>query len=96
MSDPSVSAAPDLGQMILQAPEPLWKKIKRELKVQTREQAASLVQTDAKAQEAVVGILSSQSAATSKTQPRTSAATSTRAPEAVKRPQAARKSGVQF
>ncbi len=57
MADPTLSVENDVGTLVLQAPEDVWKKIKKELGVQTREQAASFVQADSKAKEIVLSIL---------------------------------------
>jgi len=46
-----------LGPQILKAPEPTWIKIKRLLGVETREEAAALVQTDPDARKVVVNLL---------------------------------------
>lgn len=56
MSD--VNNQRDVGDLVLQAPESIWKKIKKALAVETREQAASLVQADNKARELVISLLS--------------------------------------
>ncbi len=56
MSD--LSTEQDIGSLVLQAPEDVWKKIKKALAVKTREQAASLVQADDKARQLVTSLLS--------------------------------------
>ena len=58
MSDPVLPNTEDVGALVLQAPEAIWKKIKKALAVQTREQASSLVQADDKARELVMSLLS--------------------------------------
>lgn len=48
----------DVGNLVLQAPEAIWKKIKKALAVQTRDEAASLVRADDKAKQRVISLLS--------------------------------------
>ena len=57
MSDPTLPIDQDLGQLVMQAPEPVWRKIRKALSVESREEAAALVQADPKAQEVVLEIL---------------------------------------
>ncbi len=58
MADPTLPVEDDVGALVLQAPEDVWKKIKKALNVQTREQAASLVQADDKARQLLLSLLS--------------------------------------
>ncbi len=58
MADPTLPVENDVGTLVLQAPEDVWKKIKKALNVQTREQAASLVQADDKARQLLLSLLS--------------------------------------
>ncbi len=58
MADPTLPVENDVGALVLQAPENVWRKIKKALNVQTREQAASLVQADDKARQLLLSLLS--------------------------------------
>ncbi len=58
MADPTLPVENDVGALVLQAPEDVWKKIKKALRVETREQAASLVQADDKARQLLLSLLS--------------------------------------
>lgn len=58
MSDPVLPTQSDVGDLVLQAPETTWKKIKKALGVQTREQAAAMVEADDKARKRVISLLS--------------------------------------
>ncbi len=58
MADPTLPVEDDVGALVLQAPEDVWKKIKKALRVETREQAASLVQADDKARQLLLSLLS--------------------------------------
>jgi len=49
-----------IGDLILQAPEPVWAKIKKALGVQTRDQAAAIVQADDKARRLVMSLFSGE------------------------------------
>ncbi len=49
MPDPNISAGPDVRAMILGAESAAWEKIRKGLQVETREQAASMVEVDDKA-----------------------------------------------
>ncbi len=57
MSDPVLPNQQDIGALVLQAPETIWKKIKKALGAQTREQAAAIVQADGKARKKVMDLL---------------------------------------
>ena len=56
MSDPVLPNQSDVGAMVLQAPEAIWKKIKKQTGAQTREQAATMVQADEKIRELVISL----------------------------------------
>jgi len=58
MSDPALPAQQDIGDLVLKAPEEIWKKIKKALGTQTREQAAAMVQADDKARQLVLSLFS--------------------------------------
>jgi len=58
MSDPVLPNKSDVGAMVLQAPEAIWKKIKKETGAQTREQAAAMVEADEKTRELVISLFS--------------------------------------
>ncbi len=71
MSDASLPATPntpDLSQQIMDAPEPLWRKISELLKVRTREEAIQLVESDANVasvvQQIIQGALAGKTALT--------------------------------
>ena len=49
MPDPNISAGPDVRAMIFEADSSVWEKIRMGLQVETREQAASMVEVDDKA-----------------------------------------------
>ena len=57
MSD---QAPQSIGELVLSASPPVWAKIKKVLPVKTREEAATLVDTDPKSREVVVEILSGE------------------------------------
>ena len=59
MPDPNLPVEQDIGALVLQAPESVWQKIRKALRVETREQAASLVQTDDRARQLLISLLSS-------------------------------------
>jgi len=61
MSD-QAQAPLDLPSIVMKAPEPLWKQIRQALGVQTREQAAELVQTNEEARNTVSMIVSRRGA----------------------------------
>lgn len=50
----------NIGDLILQAPAPVWAKIKKALGVQTRDQAAAIVQADDKARRLVLALFSGE------------------------------------
>ena len=60
MSDSIAPTETNIGDLILQAPEPVWKRIKKALGVQSREQAAAIVQADDKARKLVLSLFSGQ------------------------------------
>ena len=60
MSDSMLTGGSSIGDLILQAPEPVWKKIKKALGVQTRDQAAAIVQADEKARQLVMSLFSGE------------------------------------
>jgi len=59
MSDPARSETPDIGQLVLEAPEEAWQQIKKKLKVKTRDEAADIAMRDPKAQQIVMSIIAS-------------------------------------
>jgi 3'-phosphoadenosine 5'-phosphosulfate (PAPS) 3'-phosphatase len=61
------TAAPDLRQLILNAPDDIWQKIKRALGTRTREEAAVMAQADPKAQQIVVHLLQGKEQQTEET-----------------------------
>ena len=60
MSDSMLTGGSSIGDLILQAPEPVWAKIKKALGVQTRDKAAAIVQADDKARQKVMSIFSGE------------------------------------
>jgi len=60
MSDSMQGVGDDIGDLVLQAPDSVWQKIKKALGVQTREQAATLVKADDKARKLVMSLFSGQ------------------------------------
>jgi len=77
---------PDLPTMILEVPEPVWRKIATFLSVRTREEAIQIIQTNAEAATAVTNIIrSSRSALTQPPQEPQSALTSSPAPSVAQR-----------
>lgn len=78
---------PDLPTMIMEAPEPVWRKIATFLSVRTREEAIRIIQSNDEAANAVTNIIrSSRSALTQEPQePPQSALTSAPAPSVAQR-----------
>ena len=51
----------DLGELILQAPGALWERLRKRLKVGSREEAARLAETDEGVRQEILGLLSPES-----------------------------------
>lgn len=72
------TAEPSVGELVLQAPEDVWKKISKALGVRDRREAAKMADADPRSKELIVSILSGGDASLAESrQPRSFAESST-------------------
>ena len=96
MSDPTISSEQDLGAMVRQAPDDIWQQIKKALGVNTREEAARMIQADNKARELVLPLLAGQSGKQKTLVTNPQARAKSFVTNSQERPLGSRQSGAQF